>query len=195
MPPLIAPTITLSQFAAVFSCFAVLFAGAMLWPLTGGNVAFDRTHATAWSMALLATPAMYLFVRNFRWRPLDNWWRLFWSFGWLTCVVHFYFGLFQMHDGRPITVFERQGFLLAFSIFFFISVWGIDVGLAWARRDWATAAPYMRAFAFAVGFLTFFISTVIFNNDLPSFLVGLVMAAAVAVAILQRWLPTREVTS
>ena len=111
------PTVTLTQFATAFTAFSLFLAGSMLGALGSGNIDFLRTHATAWSMTLLASAAMYMFVRWYRRAPLNNWWRLFWTFGWITNVVHFYFGLFHLHDADPLTVFERQGFLLAFSIF------------------------------------------------------------------------------
>jgi hypothetical protein len=176
-------------FVAAFGCFSLLFAGSMLGALKSDDVDFLRTHATAWSMALLATPPMYIFVSRYRREPLDDWWRMFWSFGWLMNIAHFYFGLFHLHDGDPLSVFERQGFLLAFSIFFFTGLWGIDVAAAWLRPSWAPPYGIIDSLAFVVGFLTFFISTVIFNNDRTSFVIGLIMSGAVLAAVIRRLLP------
>ncbi len=174
-----------TAFTVAFGCFSLLLAAAVFGGLTSDSIDFFRTHATAWSMALLATPAMFIFVSHFRRAPLNEWWRMFWSFGWLMNLVHFYFGLFHLHDGQPLTVFERQGFVLAFSIFFFTGFWGLDVLLAWLRPR----RPYgfLNTGAFVVGFLTFFISTVIFNNDTTSFIIGLVMTGAVVAGIIDRY--------
>jgi hypothetical protein len=161
----------------------------LLASLGASDLDFVRAHATAWSMALLATPAMVLFVARYRRQPLGAWWLWFWTFGWLMNLVHFYFGLFRLHDGRPITVFERQGFLLAFTIFFFTALWGLDVIAAWWRPRWAPAYGWLDSAAFLVGFVAFFISTVIFNNDQASLVVGLIMTVAVALALVRRLMP------
>src|SRR5262245_57786774 len=185
-PPAVSDTSPSMPFVAAFGCFSLLFAASMLGGLASDDLDFLRTHATAWSMALLATPAMYLFVSRWRRETLDDWWRLFWTFGWLMNLVHFYFGLFHLHDGRPLTVFERQGFLLAFSSFFFTGPWGLDVIAAWWRPRWAPPFGWLDNLTFVVAFATFFISTVIFNNDKASFVVGLIMTLAVAVALVRR---------
>jgi len=178
-----------TPFVAAFGCFSLLLAASMLGGLASDDADFLRTHATAWSMALLATPPMYIFVSRYRRQPLDDWWRMFWSFGWLMNIVHFHFGLFHLHDGQPLTVFERQGFLLAFSIFFFTGLWGIDVVAAWVRPGWAPPYGFLDSATFAVAFLTFFISTVIFNNDRTSLVVGLIMTFVVVAALARRLLP------
>jgi hypothetical protein len=178
-----------TAFVVALGCFALLLAASLLASLGASDLDFVRTHATAWSMALLATPAMVLFVARYRRQPLGAWWLWFWTFGWLMNLVHFYFGLFRLHDGRPITVFERQGFLLAFTIFFFTGLWGLDVIAAWWRPRWALAYGWLDSAAFLVGFVAFFISTVIFNNDQASLVVGLIMTVAVAIALVRRLLP------
>src|SRR5262249_22445234 len=82
-PPAVSDTSPSMPFVAAFGCFSLLFAASMLGGLASDDLDFLRTHATAWSMALLATPAMYLFVSRWRRETLDDWWRLFWTFGWL----------------------------------------------------------------------------------------------------------------
>jgi hypothetical protein len=187
------------SFPVSVSAFALLFAASMFGGVASGDIDFIRTHGTAWSMTLLASPAMYLFVVRFRRAELNGWWLCFWGLGWLTNLIHFYFGLFHLHDGEPQTVFERQGFLLAFSIFFFTGLWGLDVVAALLRilrpQSWvARVAPefgWLDCVASGVGFLTFFISTVLFRNDETSLVVGLIMTAAVAVALFRRiWFST-----
>lgn len=180
---------------AALGAFSVLLAASMFGGLASGDIDFLRTHATAWSMTLLASPAMYLFVARFRRQPLNDWWRMFWTAGLCMNVVHFYFGLFHLHDGEPTTVFQRQGFMLAFSIFFFLGLWALDVLAAWIRvrrpTSWiARRVPdygWFNSFAFVVGFLTFFISTVIFRNDDNSLVVGLVMTGAVVGGLVHRF--------
>ena len=184
-------------FTVALASFALLLTASIFGGLARDDVDFLRTHATAWSMTLLATPPMYLFVSRYRRQPPGPWWLWFWSFGWLMCIVHFHFGLFHMHDGRPLTVFQRQGFGLAFSIFFFLGVWGLDVLAAFVRgllprsRVARVVPAYgvANSFAFLVGFLTFFISTVLFQNDRLSLVVGLIMTAAVVAGLVRRLRP------
>lgn len=178
----------LAQTALTVSAFAIMFAGAMFWPLMTDNLMFERTHATAWAMTLLATPAFYIFARNYGddRRPLTNWWRLSWTAGWVMALIHFWFGLMEMHHGDAGSVFSRQGFALAFTIFGLLFVWGFDVFFAWVRRDWTEDDVFTRRLAFWWALLAFFVSTVIFNNDAPSMVVGLVMTGAIVVAVFQR---------
>ena len=98
---------TLGQVAITLTAFALLLVFAIFWPLASDNLVFKRTHATAWAMTLLATPAFYVFAKTYGREPLTNWWRLSWTAGWAMSFVHFYFGLFGLHAGDPVSVFER----------------------------------------------------------------------------------------
>lgn len=177
---------TPGQFALVFSIFAILFAGSIFWPLTTDNLAFARTHATAWSMTLLAAPAFYIFARRFGREPLDNWWRLFWSFAWAMSLAHLWFGLVHLHDGDIASVFARQGPATAGVIFALVAIWGWDVFNAWFRDDWREDDILSRRFAFWLGAAAFFVSTVLFRNDAVSLGVGLILTVALATAALRR---------
>jgi hypothetical protein len=52
--------------------FALMLAFVTFWPLASDNLIFKRTHATAWAMTLLATPAFYIFARTYGREPLTN---------------------------------------------------------------------------------------------------------------------------
>ena len=175
--------LTLTLFAA--SVAFVVFGG-----LASDNADFFRTHATAWTSALLAMPAFFIFARHFQRGGLGHWWRLFWTFGWLMIVIHFYFGLGVMHFWNPVSVFQRQGFALAGPIFLLQVTWLIDIVLAFARRDWSHAIGWYKWWqlvAYLIAFLNFFVSLVIFRNDFESLVVGVVMTIAVVLALLLRW--------
>ncbi|SMF51386.1 hypothetical protein SAMN06265365_11794 [Tistlia consotensis] len=168
---------------------AVGFALAMFGGLVAGDADFFRAHASAWVSALLATPALSVFVRRFGRAPLGDWWRLFWSAGWVMMAVHLWWGLGALHQWDAASVFQRQGFLVAAPIFLIQAIWPLDVALAWTRRDWARAAGgyrWWQALAGLAVFLTFFVSLVVFRNDLESLVLGLVQAAAVLLAGLLR---------
>ena len=101
-------------------------------------------------------------------------------------VIHSYYGLFGLHDGDIWSVFERQGFALAGTIFLLIAVWGWDVFNSWARPDWEEDDILSRRPAFWIGAVAFFISTVLFNNDIQSLTCGLILTASLLVGVLQR---------
>jgi len=177
---------SLSQVALTLSAFALMLAFITFWPLASDNLIFKRTHATAWAMTLLATPAFYIFARCYGREPLTNWWRLSWTAGWVMSVIHAYYGLWGLHDGEVASVFERQGWVLAGTIFLLIVVWGWDVFNAWARPDWEEDDILSRRPAFWIGAVAFFISTVLFNNDIQSLTCGLILSAALLTGVLQR---------
>ena len=177
---------SLGQVAMTLGAFALMLAFVTFWPLASDNLIFKRTHSTAWAMTLLATPAFYIFARTYGREPLTNWWRLSWTAGWVMSVIHFYYGLWGLHDGDVWSVFERQGYALAGTIFLLIAVWGWDVFNAWARPDWEEDDILSRRPAFWVGAVAFFISTVLFNNDVQSLTCGLILTAALLIGVLQR---------
>lgn len=177
---------TLGQVAMTLGAFALMLAFVTFWPLTSDNLIFKRTHATAWAMTLLATPAFYIFARTYGREPLTNWWRLSWTAGWVMSVIHAYYGLWGLHDGDVWSVFERQGWALAGTIFLLIAVWGWDVFNAWARPDWQEDDILSRRPAFWIGAVAFFISTVLFHNDIQSLTSGLILTAALLTGVLQR---------
>lgn len=177
---------TLGQVAITLAAFALLLAFSVFQPLTTDNLVMGRTHATAWAMTLLATPALYVFARTYGRAPLTNWWRLWWTAGFLMALVHFWYGLWGLHQGDPVSVFTRQGPLLAGAIFLMLALWFWDVVNAWARPDWREEDILSRRPAFWVAVVTTFVSTVLFNNDAPSLATGLVMTGALLLAAFQR---------
>lgn len=155
-----------------------------------GNSDFFRTHATAWTSAILTTPALCIFVVHFRREGLGDWWRLFWMLGWTMIVIHFYFGLGVMHFWNPISVFERQGFLVAGPIFLLQGVWLVDILLTFLRRDWRRAQKVYavwQLFVWLIAYANFFVSLVVFRNDTESLVIGLAMSAAVIISMMHRF--------
>ncbi|MGY9055556.1 MAG: hypothetical protein ACKVGZ_08135, partial [Alphaproteobacteria bacterium] len=127
------PPFKLEQLSFSLLAFSGLLAFSILFALTQPDETFFRTHATAWSSALLVTPALYIFIRT----SLTHWWRLFWTFAWAMIAIHLIWGLGLEHFWKPLSVFERQGFLIAFPIFFLQAVWLLDIAMTWTRFDWA----------------------------------------------------------
>jgi hypothetical protein len=189
------PAFRLEQLAVVLFLFAALLAFSIFYALTQADPTFFRTHALAWSSAILVTPALYIFVRQYGRGRLGHWWRLFWTAAWAMIAIHFVWGLGFEHFWKPLTVFERQGFFVAFPIFLLEAVWVVDILLSWIRMDWARAGgvyKYWQAFVWLLVFLNFFIALVIFRNDTPSLIIGLIQAAAIALAFVMRWVEREQ---
>lgn len=153
------------------------------------HIALFRAHATAWTAALLTTPALALFLARAGAKPLGQAWRLWWTGGWLLIFIHLWWGLGLLHAWDAPSVFHRQGFLIAAPIFFLEAIWIIDIVLAWTHRGWAQARGWLLAwqwFAWLVTAANFFVSLVIFRNDLPSLVIGTLMTAVLIVVALRR---------
>ncbi|RMF34949.1 MAG: hypothetical protein D6754_14105, partial [Alphaproteobacteria bacterium] len=139
--------------------------------------------------ALLAVPALALFAIRAGRQPLGQAWRLWWTAGWVLIVLHLYWGLGRLHHWDPISVFERQGFRVAAPIFVLEVVWLVDVVLAWTRRDWSHAAGgYLlwQWLAWLIAVANFAVSLLVFRNDPASLWIGVLMAAALGLAVLRR---------
>lgn len=184
---------TLNEIAFTFVPFAVLFSLTVFVSLTQPEIDFARTRYTAWTMTILATPALCIFVVRFGREPLTSWWRLYWTFGYFACLAHFNYGLLRMHDADPVSVFERQGFLLAATLFLLIGLWSLDIVLTWATRRTDKLIYGIRLAAHLVAIVSLFISTVVFNNHRIILSLGILMTVSVLGATVLRLLSGRGV--
>lgn len=166
---------------------------SLLFVLLGGflaeHIALFRAHATAWTAALMTIPALALFLARAGARPLGQAWRLWWTGGWILIFIHLWWGLGLLHNWDVPSVFDRQGFLIAAPIFFLEGIWIIDIVLAWTHNGWSQARGWLLAwqwFAWLVAAANFFVSLVIFRNDLPSLVIGVFMTALLVIVLLRR---------
>jgi hypothetical protein len=170
-----------------------VFAAAILVVVLGGlaarDVALYRAHSTALTSAVMTLPALWLFLLRAGRRPLGQAWRLWWTAGWLLIVIHLWWGLGVLHDWDVGSVFARQGFWIAGPIFLLEIVWTIDVILAWTRRDWAEARGGFLAWQWVVWAITaanYFVSLMIFRNDIESVWLGAALTAVLVFGLLRR---------
>lgn len=171
--------------AGLAAATALVVAGG----LAAADITLFRAHATAWTSALLALPALCLFLARTGRRPLGRAWRLWWTAGWIMVAAHAWWGLGGLHGWDLGSVFHRQGNAIALSIVLLEVVWAVDVALAWARADWAEARGWFRAWqraAFGIAVACFIVSLLVFRNDPQSFWIGLVMAVALGLTLLRR---------
>lgn len=181
---------TLSQLTFTFVPFALLLALSIVAALAEPEVLFARTHFTVWAMIVLTTPALCVFAVRFGREPLTNWWQLYWTFGYLAYLAHFYFGFWVMFGADLAAVFASQGILVAGSNFALTALWGGDVILSWVARrrsrinQWVTLAAHLFAA------VSMFVSAIVFKAGTVRIL-GVMMTIAVFGAIAIRLLSGR----
>ncbi|HEU0221014.1 MAG TPA: hypothetical protein VFR34_02240 [Paracoccaceae bacterium] len=182
LPPARLVALLLTLFAAFF--LFVVFGG-----LAAPDVTLFRAHASAWSAALLALPALCLFLLRAGRQPLGQSWRLWWTAGWVMIAVHLWWGLGRLHDWDLASVVERQGWHIAGPIFVLEILWAADMVLTWARSDWAEARGAYLAWqwlVWCVAAASFCVSLAIFQNDATSLWIGLFLTLALILAALRR---------
>jgi hypothetical protein len=179
--------LTRTQWTWTFVPFAFLFAFAMMSNIAAPEVAYARTLDTARAAMLEATPAIVLYILAFGRKPLGNWWRLFWSFGCLMYLTHFWLALGPIYHGNLAAVFAAQGTATAASNLLFTAVWAVDALLAWTILDRPRWLIVWRTFSQLFVFVSFFAALVIFHDD-SGRTVGLASGFLVVSAIVVRWL-------
>lgn len=182
MRPILPSGITLNQFTAAFIPYGLLLSAALLWPETTQALDLYRTKATILAASTLLIPAFALYpfgVLSMRVANLAN---LFWTFAYLTFLVHAFWAVFIVFHGVADT-FKQMGTLIAGMNFLLLIWWGIEVLLLWTVRhvshgfavfQWAT-----RVFVF----LVFAVTLLFLRATPPARLLGI----ALVVATLAAW--------
>jgi hypothetical protein len=176
---------TLDQLTFTFVPFALMLAASILVAVLQPAVAYARTRFLIWTAVVLATPALAEYVLSFGRRPLSNYWRLFWSLGCITYLVHLYYGYAILFRGDIDAVFASQGTVVAVSNFAGTGLWSLDALLSWITRQRPVWILGVRFAAHLLLFVSFFWSAVIFHTGVVRWL-GLTMTLIVAGAILMR---------
>jgi len=146
------PLTQTQKFVWVFAIFALLMIGGQLFAWQFGvsleeaektgfakhTVLFWQMVSAIWAATVLATAALSLYAST-RSDRIDEWWRLFWTFGYIALLVHLYWAIavnagwdwneiFNSPQGvgKPEHVVDHPVLDLALA-----ALWGIDVALAW----------------------------------------------------------------
>jgi hypothetical protein len=146
------PLWPIQKLAWVFAIFALLMIGGLIFASLFGvsleeaektgfakhTVLFWRMVSAVWAATILVTAALSLYVST-RSDRIDEWWRLFWTFGYIALLVHLYWAIVvnaggnwdeifnsPLGVGKPEHVVDhpRMDLILA-------ALWGIDVALSW----------------------------------------------------------------
>lgn len=182
--------ITLPQFTAAFVPFAVLLVWALLAPELQPALELGRTKLTIWATTILLLPALVLYLFRSTGRGVANLAHLLWTFAWITFMVHAGWAVFIIFDGVGDT-FVQMGTFIAGANFVLTALWTIDIILLWtvARPPaWLWVAQLVvRALTFLI-----FAYTLLVLREGAVFVLGVILAAAVVLALLVRgWAHTR----
>ena len=175
--------IATSSGARALLAFTVAMAVALLAPLASADLVHDRTRFTIWATLLLAIPAVVRFVLSIGRTPLNAGWRAWWTAALAGYLVHLWYGFGVMFAADFAATFATQGMLVAGSNFLLVVVWLASAAVAWIGG----AAPWLHAavtLLFCINALT---STLLFGRP-PSPLFGGLLAAAIVVAAISRWI-------
>jgi hypothetical protein len=176
---------TLDQLTFAFVPFSLMLAASILSAVTQPAVAYARTQFLIWTALVLATPALAEYVLAFGRRPLSNYWRLFWSFAWITYLVHFQYGFGSLFHGQLRAVLVSQGAVVAVSNFLATGLWSFDALVSWITRQRPAWILSVRSVTHLLIFVSFFLSAVIFHSGVVRWL-GLAMTVTVGATIVIR---------
>jgi hypothetical protein len=181
MRPSIPSGVTLGQFTAAFVPFGLLLSAALLWPESTQSLDLYRTKATILAASALLIPAFALYPFAVMSARVANLAHLYWTFAYLTFLVHADWAVFIVFHGVADT-FKEMGTLIAGVNFLLLIWWGIEVLLLWTVRhvshgfavfQWAT-----RVFVF----LVFALTLIFLRGTPPARLLGIVLVVATLAA-------------
>jgi hypothetical protein len=191
MRPSLPSGVTLGQFTAAFVPFGLLLSAALLWPESTQSLDLYRTKATILAASALLIPAFALYPFAMLSTRVANLAHLFWTFAYLTFLVHAFWAVFIVFHGVADT-FKEMGTLIAGMNFLLLIWWGIEVVLLWTVRhvshgfavfQWAT-----RTFVF----LVFAVTLLFLRATPPARLLGIVLVVATLGAlVISRWAGAR----
>jgi hypothetical protein len=165
MPEAIRQTkITFNQLANTYIPFALLMVLALIGPEQTQNPDLYRTKLTIWATTVLLIPTLCLYMFRGVSQPVENYWRLMWTFSFLAFCVHFYYGTFVEMGGFGDT-FVKQGPWIAGPNFFLTMWWMVDVILVWSLKSRALWVSIQRLGLNVFIFGVFVITNIFLRNE------------------------------
>ncbi|HKB01339.1 MAG TPA: hypothetical protein VKD90_03925 [Gemmataceae bacterium] len=182
---------TWREFVHAFVPFALFLTVANLAAETRSNPTLAKAAYTIWSAFLLAVPALVLFALfDLRRAPrtVYSYWRLFWTFGYLAYLAHFYVsaGVFFGWDFHQIA--QKQTWPVAAMNYFLTVLWGIEVLIALFAGQrvgaWFTAYQWLTQVLFVA---MVYVSAIQFKSGVVE-VIGWVVVVLFVGAVLTRLL-------
>jgi len=156
---------------------------------------YDLVVFTIWACILLLTPALCFHVFS-RSDASNNYWRAFWTFGYLALLVHLYWAIagscggsidaiYNLDDARKL----HSGCIVEHPSpdFFLAGWWGLDVILAWVLSDNIKWVRVQRGAVHLLAFAMFFGAFVLADKaGISARLLGILMAIIVVTCFVIR---------
>lgn len=190
-----APRLHAGHVAFTLLPFALAVAFAVFFALAQANPDAYRASAFAWGSTVMAVPALFALTRRLGRRVLTHWWRLFWTFGLILLLAHGVAMLGWQHLWRPDLVAAEFGLVGAVLLWGLEAVWLLDVLMAWNRLDWAQAEGRYAWWQGCVGafvLVSFALALLLFGHGPVDLVLGVVLLAGVALALLLRGFDREE---
>ncbi len=174
--------ITLTEFTNTFVPFALLVSMALLAAEATQALPKYRMIYAIWASLALTIPSLCLFILPGDTQHQRNYWTLFWTFGYLAYLVHFYYAVFVHYHGSLSEVFSHQGVKIAGPNFLLTGLWGLDVVLAWTADASHRWVRIERVISHIVVIGIFFVSSVVIFKGSVNIL-GYLMTGSVLVCL------------
>jgi hypothetical protein len=178
--------ITLGEFTASFVPFALLLGAALLAAEATMELGFYRTVYTIWVTTALVTPALCAFSLPGDSARKRNIWVLFWTFSFVTYLVHAGYALFSVYQGSMKEFLAGQGTFPAIINVIFTAWWTLDVLLAWFHTSASRWVQIERVVGHWFIGLTFVASTVFLKHGFVN-VIGIAMTLSVVICLLARF--------
>jgi hypothetical protein len=182
MRPLLASGITLTQVTTAFAPFGILLCGALLYPELTQTLDLGRTKATILAASALLIPALALYPFAGWSQRAANLGHLFWTFAYLTFLVHAWWAVFVIFHGIGDT-FVEMGTTIAGMNFLLVIWWGLEVVLSWIARPDSRAFALFQLATHIFVFLVFALTLLFLRPTVLARLLGIALVAATLFAL------------
>jgi hypothetical protein len=180
--------------ANTFIPFALMLVAGNLLAEMSQNLILARVDYSLWITFAMALPSLLMAaLYDLRREPIGvfNCWRLLWTFGLVSYLLHVYF-LFSEYFERNFADFiNQQSPLVAYVTFGLMILWTIEVCLLWSGARSSTGFYRYQILTHFVAMATLALMTIVLGSGLVWW-AGVVTAALVGSALLSRLLFGRE---
>ncbi len=178
-------------FAVVFPTFALLMAAGNVYAEASANLVLGRVVASILVTAVLAEPAVILFLLyDLRMAPpgVFQAWRWFWAAGFVAYATHSWLAVGAWFDWDFAQIERRQGTAVAWTNYVLLAVWGMDVLVSFVglRAKWVTPLRWLAHLLFVLAFVVASIAFAGPAKSIASLAIGWLLAVSAGAALLVR---------
>ena len=177
------PQISLAEFANTYVPFGILTIAALLAAELTPNLTLYRANYSFLVATALLIPSLCLYILSEESLTKNNYWLLFWTFGFLAYLIYGFYQFLAISNGIPGT-FASSSVIIASQLLVALW-WALDIALAWLSNSQASWIKVQRMGASIYIGLNFAIITLM-QPDRLVFWLGIILAIAIAICLLIR---------